>query len=210
MGTTAGSFDLSRRTATCTLLVSLLFLGLGRSIIYAASAPAKAESLDELHEKAKKEGGKLNLYASLSGNSVDVILPAFQKRFPGVTVDHTDATADKLIARIVAEGRGGRVIADTFGGGISYIAQMAEQKLLQALAIPEAAAYPSQLKNEFWLATDTQYFIIGWNTNLVKKGDEPKGFEDLGNPKWKGAIMGESRDFQLLLGLAKAKYKSDE
>jgi len=70
----------------------------------AASAPTKGESLEELHEKAKKEGGKLNLYASLSGNSIDVILPTFQKRFAGVTVDHTDATADKLIARIVAEG----------------------------------------------------------------------------------------------------------
>ena len=68
---------------------------------YAASTPTKGESLDELHEKTKKEGGKLNLYASLSGNSIDVILPAFQKRFPGVTVDHTDATGDKLIARIV-------------------------------------------------------------------------------------------------------------
>jgi iron(III) transport system substrate-binding protein len=176
----------------------------------AASAPAKAESLDELYEKAKKEGGKLNLYASLSGASTDVILPAFQKRFPGIVVDHTDATGDKLIARIVAEGRGGRVIADAFGAGLSYISQMTEQKLLTPLAIPEAAAYPSQFKREFWIATDTQFFIIGWNTNLVKKGDEPKGFEDLGNAKWKGSLMGEARDFPLLLGLAKAKYKSDE
>jgi iron(III) transport system substrate-binding protein len=177
---------------------------------YAAGAPTKNESLDELHEKAKKEGGKLNLYASLSGSSIDVILPAFQKRFPGITVDHIDATGDKLIARIVAEGRGGRVLADAFGGGLSYIAQMAEQKLLQPLVIPEAAAYPATLKSDFWLATDAQFFIIGLNTNLVKKGEEPKGFEDLANPKWKGALMGESRDFQLLLGLAKGKYKSDE
>jgi iron(III) transport system substrate-binding protein len=176
----------------------------------AAAAPAKSESLDELHEKAKKEGGKLNLYATLSAASVEVILPAFQKRFPGLTVDHTDATGDKLIARIVAEGRGGRVIADTFGASLVYISQMTDQKLLAPLAIPEAAAYPSQLKSEHWIATDSQYFIIGWNTNLVKKGDEPKGFEDLTSPRWKGSLMGEPRDYQLLLGLAKAKYKSDE
>jgi iron(III) transport system substrate-binding protein len=198
--------------ATLYFLIGFFLISIAEiaSHAYAASTPTKGESLDELHEKTKKEGGKLNLYASLSGNSIDVILPAFQKRFPGVTVDHTDATGDKLIARIVAEGRGGRVIADVFGGGLSYIAQMAEQKLLAPLTIPEAAAYPAHLKNEFWLATDTQYFIIGWNTNLVKKGEEPKGFEDLANPKWKGALMGESRDFQLLLGFAKAKYKNDE
>lgn len=176
----------------------------------AASAPTKIDSHDELYEKAKKEGGKLNLYASLSANSIEVILPAFSKRFPGLTADHTDATGDKLIARIVAEGRGGRVIADVFGGGLTYISQMAEQKLLEPLAIPEAAAYPAQLKADTWIATDTQYFIIGWNSNLVKKGEEPKGFEDLANPKWKASLMGESRDFQLLLGLAKAKYRSDD
>jgi iron(III) transport system substrate-binding protein len=178
--------------------------------VHAASAPAKIDSHDELYDKAKKEGGKLNLYASLSASSIEVILPACSKRFPGLTVDHTDATGDKLIARIVAEGRGGRVIADTFGGGLTYISQMAEQKLLETLVIPEAAAYPAQLKTETWIATDTQYFIIGWNINSVKKGEEPKGFEDLTNPKWKSALMGESRDYQLLLGLAKGKYKSDD
>ena len=204
----------ARRRSRVKIYLLLAFVGISlagmKSQTYAAGAPTKGESVDELHEKAKKEGGKLNLYASLSQNSIEVILPAFQKRFPGITVDHFDATGDKLIARIVAEGRGGRVIADAFGGGLSYIAQMAEQKLLQPLAIPETAAYPAQLKSDFWLATDTQFFVIGWNTNLVKKGEEPKGFEDLTNPKWKGALMGESRDFQVLLGLAKGKYKSDE
>ena len=68
--------------------------------------------------------------------------------------------------------------------------------------------YPSQFKSEFWMATDTQFFIIGWNTNLVKKGDEPKGFEDLGNAKWKGSLMGESRDYQLLLGLARQSIRA--
>ena len=39
---------------------------------------------------------------------MEVILPAFIRRFPGVTIDHIDATADQLLARIVSEVRGGR------------------------------------------------------------------------------------------------------
>ena len=171
---------------------------------------AAAESLDDLHEKAKKEGGKLTIYAALSARSMEVIPPAFMKRFPGVTIDHIDATADKLLARIVAEARGGRVLADVFGGALPYMAQASEQKLLAPLTIPEASAYPSQMKSEFWVATDTQFYIAGWNTNLVKKGEEPKGFEDLANPKWQNSLMGEPRDFQLLIGLAKRKYNNDE
>jgi iron(III) transport system substrate-binding protein len=191
-------------------LVLFILISVGSASTAFAAAAGTAESLDELYEKAKKEGGKLSLYAALSARSIEVILPAFKKRFPAISVDHVDATADKLIARIVAELRGGRVIADVFGGALPYIAQITDQKLLAPLSIPESASYPPQMKSDFWVATDTQYFIIGWNTNLVKKGEEPKGFEDLVNPVFKNSLMGEPRDFQLLIGLAKRKYSSDE
>jgi ABC-type glycerol-3-phosphate transport system substrate-binding protein len=135
---------------------------------------AAAESLDELHQKARKEGGKLTIYAALSARSMEVILPAFMKRFPGITIDHIDATADKLLARIVAEARGGRVLADVFGGALPYMAQASEQKLLAPLTIPEASAYPAQMKSEFWIATDTQYYIAGWNTIWSKKARSRK------------------------------------
>ena len=53
---------------------------------------------------------------------MEVILPAFLKRFPAVTLEHIDATADQLLARIAAEARGGRVIGDVFGGALPYMA----------------------------------------------------------------------------------------
>jgi len=65
---------------------------------------------------------------------MNVILAAFMKRFPGVTVDHIDATPDKLLARIVSEARGGRVLADVYGGSLAYVAQLSEQQLLVPLA----------------------------------------------------------------------------
>jgi iron(III) transport system substrate-binding protein len=169
-----------------------------------------AESLDQIYEKAKKEGGKITLYAPLSNRAMEVIPQAFMKKFPGMTVNHIDATPDELLARASAEARGGRTIADVMGGSLSYITQAVDQKLLMPLDLPEATAYPPALKSEFWVATDTQFYIGGWNTNLVKKGDEPKSFVDLANPKWKDLIMGEPRDFQMLIGFAKRKYKSDE
>ena len=132
------------------------------------------------------------------------------KRFPGMTVDHIDATSDKLIARVLSEQKGGRVIADVISGALTYLPQILDLKIVEHVAIPEAAAYPAQLKGDLWVATDTQFYIAGWNTNLVKKGDEPKSYEDLANPKWKDNIMGEPRDYQMLVGFAKRKYNSDE
>ncbi len=142
--------------------------------------------------------------------AMTVIPPAFMKRFPGVTVDHIDATSDKLIARVLAEQKGGRVIADVISGALTYLPQILDLKIVEQVVIPEAAAYPAQLKGDLWVATDTQYYIAGWNTTLVKKGDEPKSYEELANAKWKDNIMGEPRDYQMLVGFAKRKYNSDE
>jgi iron(III) transport system substrate-binding protein len=188
------------------LQVLIVSLVLFRSVAVSAQA---AESLDQLYEKAKKEG-KIVLYAPLSAQAMNVVPQAFMKRFPGITVDHIDATSDKLIARVLAEQKGGRVLADVMSGALTYLPQILDLKITVPLNIPEAAAYPAALKGEQWVATDMQFYIAGWNTNLVKKGEEPKQYEDLANPRWKGNIMGEPRDFQLLIGLAKRKYNNDE
>jgi iron(III) transport system substrate-binding protein len=177
-----------------------------------ASAPAaagKIESLNELYEKAKKEG-RVVVYAATSTKTEEVVFPAFEKRFPGITVNHVNATADKLVARALAEARGGKVIGDVLSGTMNYISQLREQNMLLDIALPEAAAYPASLKGGYWVATDTEYFIAAWNTSRLKKEDEPKRFDDFSDPKWANRLIAEPRDFQVLLGLAKYKYQSDD
>jgi iron(III) transport system substrate-binding protein len=188
-----------------TIAVALIICGASAGKVFAAAA----DSLDQLYEKAKKEG-KITLYAPLSPQTMSVLPAAFMKRFPGITVDHIDATSDRLIARVLSEQKGGRVLADVISGALTYLPQILDLKIVEHAVIPEAAAYPAQLKGDLWTATDTQYYIAGWNTSLVKKGEEPKSYEDLANPKWKDNIMGEPRDYQMLVGFAKRKYNSDE
>lgn len=177
--------------------------------IFAGDVSAASESLDQLYEKAKKEG-KITLYAPLSAQAMTVVPAGFMKRFPGVTVDHIDGTSDKLIARILAELKGGRVLADVMSGALSYLPQILELKIVAPIVVPEAAPYPAQVKGDSWVATDMQFYIAGWNTNLVKKGEEPRSYEDLANSKWKNNLIGEPRDFQMLIGFAKRKFNSDE
>jgi iron(III) transport system substrate-binding protein len=177
--------------------------------VFAGNVSAASESLDQLYEKAKKEG-KVTIYAPLSAQAMTVVPAGFMKRFPGVTVDHIDGTSDKLIARVLAELKGGKVLADVMSGALTYLPQILELKLVKPIVVPEAAPYPAQVKGDTWVATDMQFYIAGWNTNLVKKGEEPKSYEELANPKWKDSIMGEPRDYQMLIGFAKRKYNSDD
>ena len=181
------------------------------SLAAAAGAPVggKGESLDSLYQRAKAEG-RVVVYAAASTNTEQIVFPAFEKRFPGIKVNHVNATADKLVARAIAEARGGKTLGDVMSGTLNYVAQAREQGLLLDLNLPEAGAYPAALKGPDWVGTDTEYFIAAWNTSRVKKGDEPRTFEDFGDAKWANRLSAEPRDFPVLLGLAKYKYQSDD
>ena len=168
---------------------------------------AGGQSLDDLHKAALKEGGVVNFYASMAQINAEKILPVFEKRFPGMRINHVDGTSDKLAARIIAEARGGRMIADVVEFSIEDVRNLYLQQLLSEKLVPEAAAYPSDLKGSYWLANNLIFINGAWNTEKVKKGEEPKVLDDFGEPRWKDRLIAEPRDVELLIGLTH-KYNS--
>jgi len=191
--------------------MSVSFLGFVLSFMLAVLPTQVAgQSLDELHKQALKEGGTLNFYGTLAQINAAKILPVFEKRFPGIKINHVDATADQLAVRAMTEARGGRVLADVFQMSLENVLQLHEQKLTLDKTLPEAAVYPANLKGPFWVAADLIIITAAWNTDKVKKGDEPKQFDDFADPKWKGRLIAEPRDVELLMGLAGHKFKNDE
>ena len=169
-----------------------------------------SQSLDELHKLAVKEGGTLNFYATLAQINAEKIIPVFEKRFPGIKINHVDATSDKLVARAVTEARGGKTLGDVLQVPLENVSQAHDQKLLLEVTLPESAEYPQGMKGSFWVASDLQFIIAAWNTGLVKKEEEPKQYEDFADPRWKNRLIAEPRDLEMLMGFAKYKYKSDE
>ena len=182
------------------------------AIIVALNLPGfvLAQSLDDLHKLAVREGGTLNFYATLAQINAEKIIPVFEKRFPGIKVNHVDATSDKLVARAVTEARGGKTLGDVLQVPLENVSQAHDQKLLLEVTLPESAEYPQGMKGSFWVASDLQFLIAAWNTGLVKKEEEPKQFEDFADPRWKNRLIAEPRDLEMLMGFAKHKYKSDE
>lgn len=180
--------------------------------LFLAAAPvvSRAQSLDEIHKKAVKEGGTLNFYGTLAQINAEKILPMFEKRFPGIKINHVDATSDKLVARAVTEARGGKTLGDVLQIPLENVVQVHDQGLLLETTIPESEEYPVGMKGPFWVASDLQFFVAAWNTKLVKKEEEPKQFDDFADPRWKNRLIAEPRDLELLMGLAKYKFKSDE
>jgi hypothetical protein len=71
------SSSIGSATFMSTIALALIICGVSAGKLFAAAA----DSLDQLYEKAKKEG-KITLYAPLSPQAMSVIPPAFMKRFP--------------------------------------------------------------------------------------------------------------------------------
>ena len=179
-------------------------------LLLATFSTAGAQTWDELHKAAIKEGGTVNFYGTLAQINAERILPVFEKRFPGLKVNHVDATANLLAARAITEARAGKVLADIFQMALENVLQVIDQKLVVDWLPPEAAVYPANFKTVNWLAADMVIITASWNTSQVKKEDEPKQFDDFADPKWKGKLIAEPRDVELLIALARHKFKNDE
>jgi iron(III) transport system substrate-binding protein len=174
------------------------------------AAPAAAEPIEALYAKAQQEGS-VSLYATINAQTAQILLPAFEARYPGVKVDWVDGTAERLAARIIAETRGGKVLVDVLQTNIENIAQLYQQRLVADLPeVPEAAGWPDTLKGPYWLASDLKFYVAAWNTNLVRPDEAPRQFDDFADPRWKGRLLIDPGDYQLLVALARHKLGSED
>ena len=178
-------------------------------LVMPLAAVAQTETVLDVYKKALKEDGVLNCYCSLAQINAEKIYPVFEKRFPGIRINHVDATSDKLSARAITESRGGKTIADIVEFGLEDINKIHEQGLILEKVPPEAAQYPVNLKGSYWVANNLIFFVGAWNTDKVKKGEEPKFLDDFAHPRWKGRLIAEPRDYEFLVGLTH-KHKSLE
>lgn len=184
------------------ILMAVLVVGIFCSAV-------SAQTIEELYRKAAQEK-TINFYGTLAQVNAEKILPMFEKRYPGVKLNHVDITSDSLVARATAEARGGKTLGDIFQAPLETAIQMNDQKLLLEVTLPEYSVYPAIMKGPYWVASNLQFIVVAWNTNLLKKADEPKWIDDLADAKYKGSLVAEPRDFEFLMGIAKHKFKNDE
>ena len=81
---------------------------------------------------------------------------------------------------------------------------LSEAKLLASYRSPESKFIERDMIDDdgYWTAYYVNPFVLGYNTNLVKKQDVPRTYEQLLDPKWKGKqISIDDSAYGLLAGL---------
>jgi iron(III) transport system substrate-binding protein len=157
----------------------------------AYSAPDREQVLID---GAKKEGG-LTLYTSQQLVDTNPIIAAFEQRY-GLKVTVWRAGPDAVVPRVVNEARSKRYAFDVVETEGQALEALQREHQLQAVNSPAIKTLiPQALRpHGEWVGTRLLMFSLAYNTNLIKKADLPKTWDDLANPKWKGMLGIESKD----------------
>jgi iron(III) transport system substrate-binding protein len=192
--------------ASCALLGLLL----------APAAPAKgaakgddilsyqgADREKRLIELAKKEG-TVSIYTSLAPTESQPMAEAFEKKY-GIKVELWRSQSERIVQRVVSEAKAGRSTVDVIATNGPEMESLAREKVLTTYFTPHAADLPpaSIPRHRLWMPDRLQFFVVGYNTNLVKREDLPKSIRGFADPKWKGKLAIEAGDAEWMATLVK-------
>src|SRR5712692_9531407 len=142
----------------------------------------------KLAAAAHKEGS-FTLYTSFAEKDLPPLTASFEKKY-GVKVNVWRAGSEKVLHRTLAEAAARRHEVDAVHSSALEMETLHREKILQAVSSP----YSTELiagalrPHRDWVATYLSVWVQTYNTNLIKKEDLPRTFQDLLAPKWKGKL----------------------
>ncbi|MCW3844818.1 ABC transporter substrate-binding protein [Micromonospora yasonensis] len=152
-----------------------------------------------LVELAEKEG-KLSIYTS--NTDMDKLVEGFEDAYD-IEVSVYRGNSESVLQRILQEQQAnyfGNDFVDTNAGELNVLSK-------EGMFHPYKGELRDKVRKEGqadgWTAARFNAFVVGWNTNKVKPGQEPKSFEELADPKWKGQVSMEVGDVDWFAGLYK-------
>jgi iron(III) transport system substrate-binding protein len=168
---------------------------LGLALLGASSLSASAQDGDwnAVVDAAKKEGKIVVYNMALGAPYFTAVIKSFEKKY-GISVESLDLRASELSERIRTEQAAGRHLGDAEMITSTMIEeQLSNGDYVQKLpTIPNATNLRPPFKTtEYSVPAYVQPMGILINTRLVKPDDEPKSWNDLTSPKWKGKILSD-------------------
>jgi iron(III) transport system substrate-binding protein len=146
------------------------------------------DRVQKLMAAAQKEGS-LTLYTSFAEKDLPPLIGAFEKRY-GVKVKVWRSASEKVLQRALTETTGRRYEVDAIHTAALEMEALHREKILQPVAPPYSIELltGAQRPHGEWTATYLSVWVQAYNTNLVKKEDLPRTYQDLLHPKWKGKL----------------------
>ncbi len=170
-------------------------VALGATTIFAqplkAAAPPPVAITPALIAAARKEA-KASFYTALELNTSEALARAFEAKYPGIAVRVERSGAERVFQRIAQEQASRIYAVDVVcSTDPSHFIDWDNRNWVEPFVTEDMAKHFPRAQRDpdgkhatlcAWLE------VIGYNTNLVKPQDAPKGYADLLDPKWQGKI----------------------
>jgi iron(III) transport system substrate-binding protein len=151
-----------------------------------------ADRRAQMIQEAKKEG-QLNFYTSFTDDVARDVSAAFTKQF-SIKVNLFRGNSETVLQRVLQETGAGRTGNDIVETDFVEMATIAGKGLTARFQGPALANVIAAGRFNGWTATRFNIMLPAWNTKLVKPGQEPRSWEDLASPRFKGKLALEITD----------------
>jgi len=143
-----------------------------------------------LLDAARKEGQALWYTTLIVDQIVRPLIKSFHAQVPGVEVKFIRIDSGQQVVRLINEAKVGRVQADLWAV-IDGATPLIQNNIAAAFDIASARGLPPTVAdpNRRWIATNLATRSLGHNTALVPPDKAPKSYQDLLDPRWKGAFV---------------------
>lgn len=153
-------------------------------------ATYKGADREQLLVAGARKEAKVVFYSGMIENqALRPLVDAFKKKYPFMAVEYWRGDSRGLVQKTLTERRANRLIGDIVEstGGAEVLIKAGA---VAPFASPSSAMYPANYidKNGMWAASRLNYFGLAYNTRQVSAAEVPKSYEDLLNPKWRGAL----------------------
>lgn len=175
-----------------TFATALVVACLGTATAAMAAPPAPYTITPELVSAATAEK-KVVFYTSTDVAVAQAVAKAFEKKYPGITVQVERSGSERIFQRLGQEYSTGIYNADLIetSDAVNFV-YFKKQGWLQPM-VPQIVAdkWPAAARDAdgYYAAYRAHLSVIAYNTSLMKEADAPKTWKDLLNPRYKGKMV---------------------
>lgn len=196
------------RLLLCMLLATAL-MSQQSNLAWGAGSDSAQQREATLIEAAKKEG-KVVWWNPSPAKEVEQVLAKFRERHPYLKTEYWRSS--DVHQKLLSEARAGTYNVDVFGIDIESFQEIKKAGLIKKYDWPSTRSWPPGHRDPegYWVTRLRSIKLIAYNTDLVSKAEAPKSWDDVLDPKWKGAIHLDknSADWVLMLWGAWGKDKT--